>query len=157
MPRFLLHPLYTAVFAVILLAVVPRAEIKRLSIHGIIFGGLIDVLVHAFGYITGLYAWVEYGPFGFIGVHIFANIAWAIYFIIFFYLLPEKKPLNYLFVGTGIFYSVIYYNLVLDLGIFIAKSRLLFPLVGFSFWFIIVTWGFYKLEKYIEVKKIKRV
>jgi len=139
-----------------MLALVPRADIRRLAIHGIIFGGMMDVLVHAFGYVTGLFSWIQYGPFGFIGVHIFANVAWAIFFILFFYLLPEKKPLNYLFVGAAIFFSIMYYNLVLSLGIFKARSRFIFPLLGFSFWFVLATWGFYKLERFIEVKKIKR-
>lgn len=156
MPKFLLHPLYTAIFALILIALVPRTDIRRLSVHGIIFGGMMDVLVHSFGYVTGLFAWTEYGPFGFIGVHLFANVAWSIFFILFFYFMPTKKPLNYLFVGAGIFFSVLYYNLVLDLGIFQAKSRLIFPLLGFSFWFIVATWGFYKLDRFIEVKRIKR-
>lgn len=157
MPKYLLHPLYMVAFATILILLVPRADIRRLSIHGIIFGGFMDVLVHSFGYVTGLFAWIEYGPFGFIGVHIFAHIAWSAFFIMYFYFLPKKNPLNYLFAGAGVFLSIIYYNLVLDLGIFIAKSRLIFPLLGFSLWFSIATWGFYKLQRFIEVKKIKRI
>ncbi|HWQ71659.1 MAG TPA: hypothetical protein VN370_04975 [Desulfitobacteriaceae bacterium] len=152
MPKFLIYPIYTISFALILIANVPREEIKRFSIYGIIFGGIIDLLVHAFGYLTGLFSWVNYGPFGFIGVHIFANITWAIFFIAYFYFLPEKKPLNYLYAAAGVIFATIYYNMVIDLGILRATDRIILPLVGFSLWFSTATWGYYKLRNFIENK-----
>jgi len=36
---------YTLIFATILVAVVPKAEIRRLSIYGIIFGAIFDVVL----------------------------------------------------------------------------------------------------------------
>ncbi|WP_068966395.1 hypothetical protein [Desulfosporosinus sp. BG] len=150
MPKFLLYPIFTTVFALILIVNVPKIEIRRLSIYGIIFGGIMDAMVHFFGYVTGLFAWTNYGPFGFIGVHIFADVTWSIFFILYFYFLPLQKPLNYLFACAGIFFSVLYYNLVIDMGILKTESRILLPLLGFVVWFSLATWGFYKLNAYIE-------
>lgn len=155
MPKYFLYPIITLLFSLILIAVVPKFEIRRLSIYGIIFGGIMDTLVHLFGYVTGFFAWVNYGPFGFIAVHIFANVAWSIFFILYFYFLPKYKPLNYLFVCAGIFFSMVYYNLVINLGILYSQSRFLLPSLGFTFWFLVATWGFYKLNHFIEGKQIE--
>jgi hypothetical protein len=97
MPGFILHPLHTLVFAGALIAIVPRKEIQRLSIFGIMFGGFMDAIVHAFGYITGWFAWTNYGPFGFIGVHLLVIFPGASFFIFNFYFLPRIKPFCYIF------------------------------------------------------------
>ena len=152
MPKYFIYPIFTMIFSIVLLANVPRKEIRRLSIYGIIFGGILDSLVHLFGYFTGLFSWINYGPFGFIGVHIFANVSWSIFFILYFYFLPLQKPLNYVFVGSGIFFSLMYYNMVVDLGILKSSSRVWLPLLGFVVWFSIATWGYYKLNRFIEEK-----
>jgi len=152
MPKYFMFPIFTMVFSIVLLANVPRKEIRRLSIYGIIFGGILDSLVHLFGYFTGLFSWINYGPFGFIGVHIFANVSWSIFFILYFYFLPLQKPLNYVFVGSGIFFSLMYYNMVVDLGILKSSSRVWLPLLGFVVWFSTATWGYYKLNRFIEGK-----
>ncbi|MHB8075394.1 hypothetical protein [Desulfosporosinus fructosivorans] len=156
MPLYFIYPIFTTIFSVILLANVPRKEIQRLSIYGIIFGGILDSLIHIFGYFTGLFAWINYGPFGFIGVHIFANVSWSIFFILYFYFLPPQKPLNYVFAGSGIFFSLMYYNMVVDLGILKSSSRVWLPLLGFVVWFSIATWGYYKLNSFIERKTFQK-
>lgn len=156
MPDYFIYPIFTVIFAIILMANVPRQEIQRLSIYGIIFGGIIDVLVHSFGYVTGLFSWINYGPFGFIGVHLFPSLSWSIFFILYFYFLPKQKPLNYIFAVVGIFFSALYHTMLLDLGILKSVSRFILPLLGFSAWFSIATWGFYKLNSFIE-RKTRRV
>jgi hypothetical protein len=155
MPKFLIYPIYTISFALILIANVPKKEIKPLSIYGIIFGGIMDVLIHAVGYITGLFSWINYGPFGFIGVHIFANVTWTIFFILYFYFLPAHKSLIYLYTAAGVLFGTIYYNMVIDLGILKSVDRILLPILGFALWFSIATWGFYKLNNFIEDKTRK--
>jgi len=156
MPKYFIYPIYTVMFALILLANVPKKDIQRLSIYGIIFGGMMDALVHIFGYVTGLFSWINYGPFGFIGVHIFADVTWSIFFILYFYFLPLQKPLNYVFAGGGIFFSLMYYNMVIDLGILKSASRIWLPLLGFVVWFSIATWGYYKLNHFIEDKTSRK-
>ena len=68
------------------------------------------------------------------------------------YILPKQKPLNYLFAVVGIFFSTLYHTMLLDLGILKSASRIILPLLGFSVWFSIATWGFYKLNSFIERK-----
>lgn len=153
MPKFLIYPIYTISFALILIAIVPKKDIRQFSIYGIIFGGIMDALVHTVGYVTGLFSWINYGPFGFIGVHIFANVTWTIFFIAYFYFLPKQKPLNFIYAAAGVFFAAIYYNMVIDLGILKAVDRIVLPLVGFAVWFSIATWGYYKLKSFIEDKE----
>ena len=114
-----------------------------------------DILLLVFGNITGLFGWINYGPLGFKGLTLFSSISWAIFFILYFYFLPSKKPLNYLFAIVGIVFSIIYTNLVINLGVFKSYSRILLPLISFSAWFSITTWGFYKLNNFIESEEKK--
>jgi hypothetical protein len=150
MPKYLIYPTFTVIYALILLALVSRKDIHRLSLFGIVFGGIMDCLVHSFGYITGLFAWTNYGPFGFIGVHLFGNISWSIFFILFYYFLPGSRPFQYIFVAAAVFASILYYNLLIDIGVFYALGRFVLPFVGFTIWFSIATWGFLKYSHYIE-------
>ncbi len=152
MPKYFLYIIFTIGFSLILIATVPKMEIRRLSIHGIIFGGMMDVLVHVFGNVTGLFAWVNYGPLGVMGIPIFASISWAMFFIMYFYFIPVIRPLNYVFAGASVFFSVLYFNLMIDVGILKSSSRFLVPVMGFAVWFSIATWGYYKLSHFIEVK-----
>lgn len=152
MPKYYIYLIYTTIFALILLATVPKNEIQRLSIYGIIFGGMMDILMLIFGKVTGLFAWINYGPFGFMGIPIFSNVSWAIFFIMYFYFLPKQKPFNYIFAGAGVLFSILYTNLVIDLGIFKSYNRTWLPLIAFVGWFSIATWGHYKLNSFIEGK-----
>lgn len=155
MPKYFLYLIYTTIFALILIATVPKKEIKRLAIYGIIFGGMMDVLMLIFGNVTGLYAWINYGPLGFMGIPIFSNVSWAIFFILYFYFLPSTKPLNYLYASAGVIFSILYTNMLIDLGVFKAYNRTLLPLIAFIGWFTTATWGYYKLNSFIESKDKK--
>ena len=46
-PEYYTYPVYTLVIALGLIALVPRKDIKRLAIYGIIFGGVSDIIVIA--------------------------------------------------------------------------------------------------------------
>lgn len=152
MPRYYIYPIYTTVFALILLATVPKKEIHRLSIYGIIFGGMMDVLLLVFGNVTGLFGWINYGPLGFMGITLFSNVSWAIFFILYFYFLPSKKPLNYIYASVAIVFSISYTNLVINLGVFQSYNRISLPLIAFIVWYLTATWGYYKLNNFIEGK-----
>lgn len=152
MPKYFIYLIFTFVFSVILIATVPKLEIQRLSIHGIIFGGMMDVLVHVFGNITGLFAWINYGPLGVMGIPMFPSISWSMFFIMYFYFIPVIKPLHYVFASASVFFSLLYFNLMIDVGILKSSSRFLVPVMGFAVWFSIATWGYYRLNHYIEVR-----
>lgn len=146
MVQHLIYLINVAVFSLILVIVVPRKDIRRLSIYGIIFGTLMDIIALLIGKATGLFGFINYGPFGFKGISIFASGAWAIYFILYFYFLPENKLLISIYALTGIIFSVLYTNMVIELGIFSTVSRILLPLIVFSIWFTVATWGYLKLN-----------
>lgn len=157
MPKYFLYLIYTAVFSFILLALVPKKQIRQLSFYGIIFGGLMDVIMLTLGKITGLFGWINYGPLGFIGYPIFASISWAIYFILYYYFLPEDKILIFIYTGVGVMFSVLYTNVVINLDIFFSKSRILLPLLSFIFWFTFATWGYLRLKRYVQAKHKMRI
>ncbi|WP_088227285.1 hypothetical protein [Desulfosporosinus sp. FKB] len=156
MPKYLIYPLYAAVFAVILSVCVPRKDIQRLSIHGIIFGGVFEVILHMLGKLTGLYGWYAHGPLGYMGIQIFSPVSWGIFFILYFYFLPKYKPLNYIYMATAIIFSILYTNLVISLGVFHCYDRFFVPLIAFIFWFSVATWGYYKLSNFIEKKEMNK-
>lgn len=151
MPKYFIYLIYTAIFATILIATVPKQEIRRLSIYGIIFGGMMDVVALIGGKITGLYGWINYGPFAFMGIPIFSSLSWAIYYIMYFYFLPPQKPLTYIYAAAGIVFSILYTNLIIDLGVFQSPySRFFLPLFVFIIWYSIATWGYYRLTAYFQ-------
>lgn len=139
--------IYTGIFGAILVTTVPKKEIRYLAIYGIIFGAILDVLAIIFGRITGLYGYINYGPLGMMGLHFFAPISWTLFYMLYFYFLPKRKPLMYVYVASAIFYSIFFANLIVNLGIFNLTHRLLDPLIAFSIWIPTATWGFLWLTK----------
>jgi hypothetical protein len=129
-------------------AVVPRKDIHRLSIYGILFGAIGDVFVIISGKVFGLFEYVNYEPFGLMGIPFFAPISWTIYFILYFYFMPKERPFIYIYVISAIGYSILFGNLLVNLGLMIYHyNRLILPLITFSFWFVLITWGYLKLTK----------
>jgi len=136
---------YTFIFALIMFAVVPRAEIRRLSIYAIIFGAIFDVIAATIGYLTGKFGYIDYQEFGVMALHFFAPISWAIYYILYFYFLPEKNIYRYIYVLSGIFYSVMFSQVIGKLGILRPGELLIYPIALFCIWFPLATWGYLKL------------
>ncbi|MHB8126225.1 MAG: hypothetical protein ACYDEJ_11405 [Desulfitobacteriaceae bacterium] len=139
--------IYTGIFAVILVATVPRKEIHRLSIYGIIFGGVFDILVVIIGNLTGSFRYINYEPFGLIGIHFMSPISWAIFFIIYFYFLPNKKPYIFIYATIAIFYSILFCQMITKLGVLKLSHGIIDSIIPFVFWFPIVTWGYLRLTK----------
>lgn len=139
--------IYTFVFAAILIATVPKREIRRLSIYGIIFGAVLDVVVVEIANLTGSFKYINYEPFGLIGLHFMAPISWAIFFIMYFYFLPEKKFYIYFYITTAIFYSMLFCQMITKLGVLELKHGIIDSIVPFVIWFPAVTWAYCKLER----------
>lgn len=139
--------LYTLIFSVILVAVVPKTEIRRLSIYGIIFGAIFDVVFVSIANITGSFRYINYESFGLIGIHFLAPISWAIFFILYFYFLPNKRPYIYLYIISGVFYSMMFCQMITKLGVLKLSHGIIDSIIPFVFWFPLATWGYLKLEK----------
>lgn len=138
--------IYTFVFTAILVAAVPKKEIRRLSIYGIIFGAVLDIVVVEIGNLTNSFRYINYEPFGLIGLHFMAPISWAIFFIIYFYFLPEKKSYIYIYTIMAVFYSMLFCQMLTKLGVLELRHGIIDSIVPFVIWFPIVTWAYCKLE-----------
>jgi hypothetical protein len=147
MPINLIPFIYTGIFAIILVAVVPRKEIHRLSIYGIIFGGIFDIVVVTIANITGSFRYINYEPYGLIGIHFAAPISWSIFFMLYFYFLPEKKPYIYLYTVIGIFYSIMFCQMIAKIGIIKLSHGLIDSIIPFIFWYPIAIWAYLRLNK----------
>lgn len=144
MPLYLITPLYTAIFALIVIAVIPKEEIKRLAVYGIFFGALLNILTLLIGSLTGKYCFINFEPLGISFIPFFPPISWTLFFMLYFYFMP-KKPWLYIYAASGIFYSILFGNMITNLGIFKLSHRLLLPLIAFTIWFSIATWGYLRL------------
>jgi len=139
--------IYTAIFALILIATVPKMEIRRLSIYGILFGAVADILVVGFAVITGSFSYINYEPFGLMGIHFFAPISWAIFYIIYFYFLPERKSYMYIYVTLAIFFSMLFCQMLTKLGVLRLAHGMYDSTIPFIIWFPTVTWAYLRLIK----------
>jgi len=143
MPIYLIYPIYTAILMLIVLAVVPRKQIKKLAFYCIIFGAAADVLVLILLNLIGAGGYLNYGPFAFMGIPFFPPLAWVAFFILLFYLLPEKSHWNYIYVLIAAGYSTMFSNVLENLGLFRWNyGNLVIPYVIYLLWFSIATWYF---------------
>lgn len=149
MPKYFIYVIYTSVLSLILLAVVPRRDIHRLAIYGIIFGGVIEaVLVLTLDRVITVIKYTNYGPFAVSGFPFFPVIAWTVYTILFLYFLPERKPWNYAFIAVSSAYSTVFANVLVNLGIFeLHYHRLIVPLLIYLPWHYFVAWAYTKLTQ----------
>ncbi|MHB1126796.1 MAG: hypothetical protein ACYC2T_07525 [Bacillota bacterium] len=165
MPTYLKIPMYTAVFALLVITVVPRKEIRRLAVYGIIFGAIMDVIVLSGGQLLGTFEYINFSPLGFWFIPFFAPISWALFFILYFYFFPKNKLIMYVYVASGIGYSIFFAQLLFNTGImaiyppnFIPYNyfRIIAPVSVFLIWFPVSTWSFLKLSGYFESKPEKQ-
>lgn len=138
--------IYSLIFAVILVAVVPKNEIRRLGIYGIIFGAIFDVVFVSIANLTGSFRYINYEPFGLIGIHFMAPFSWAIFFILYFYFLPNKRSYIYLYTISGIFYSMMFCQMITKLGVLKLSHGIIDSIIPFVLWFPLATWGYLKIS-----------
>lgn len=143
-----IYPIYTSILALIAVILVPRQEIKRLARYGIFFGAVAEFFFIEFIGLIGMGEYLNFKYFGAFGVPFFPPIAWTVYFIMFFYLLPKRKPWIYLFPAIASCYSVFFSNILQALGIFkwnYGNPILPFILV-YAPWHFVMTWIYLKIE-----------
>ncbi len=145
MPIKFIPFIYTFIFFAVLVLVVPKAEIRRLSVYGIIFGAVFDVVLVGFANMIGAFSYINYEPFGLMGIHFFAPISWAIFFILYFYFLPDKKPYIYIYGTAAVFYSMLFCQTITKLGVLQLTHGIVDSIIPFLIWFPAATWGYLKL------------
>jgi hypothetical protein len=138
--------------------VIPRKDIHNLALLGIFYGAVIDIFWIIVIRITGAGGYLNYGPLAFKGVPFMPPIAWTVFFIMFLFFLPGKKPWNYLFAAIAAGYSVFFSNVLSNLGIFHwTFSKVLFPFGLYLTWTLFVTWSYAKYgKKFIQDVIMKR-
>ncbi len=142
MPAKAIPFLYAAIFGVILVNVVPKKDLHRLFIYGLIFGGILDIIFVGFANLIGEFQYINYEPFGLMGIHFMAPISWTIYFMIYFYFLPEKKLYRVIYTLAGILYSMVFCQMITKLGVLKLTHGIVDSTVPFVIWFPLATWGY---------------
>ena len=91
----------------------------------------------------GIAGYINYGPFGFLGMPFFPLLAWTFFFVIYLYLLPEKFPWNLIFSVTAAAFSLIFSNILQNLGIFVwGTDRIFTPAFVYLLWMLFVTYTY---------------
>lgn len=153
MPLYLIFPIYTAILMLLVLAVVPRDQIKKLSLFAIIFGACTDFVVIVVIAILGIGEYINIGPFGFMGIPFFPLMAWTAFFVLYFYFFPEKTPWNYIYVLAAAGYSTMFSNVLENLGVFRWNyGNLVVPYLIYLAWFSLASW--YYLKDTTEEEKV---
>jgi hypothetical protein len=152
-PLFLLYPLYTSVIALVMLAVVPRESIRRLVPFALLFGAVFDgIWLLLLGGVLGIARYINFSPFGVLGIPFFPPLAWTFFFVLYLYLLPDKSPWNYGFSVTSAIYATMFSNVLQNLQLFEWRgNRLLLPLAVYLIWMLAVTLIY---QKYFKETKI---
>ncbi|KAF1083969.1 hypothetical protein SPSYN_02881 [Sporotomaculum syntrophicum] len=145
MPLHFIYPVYSALLMLLVLAVVPREQIKKLSLFAIIFGAGADLVVIVVITILGVGEYINIGPFGFMGIPFFPLLAWTAFFILYFYFFPEKIPWSYIYVLLAAGYSTMFSNVLENLGIFRWNyGNLVVPYLIYLGWFSLASWYYLK-------------
>ncbi len=153
MSLYLIYPIYTVILMLIVFAAVPRKQIKKLVLYGIIFGAIADVFVIVLLKLIGAGGYLNLGPFGFMGIPFFPPLAWSAFFILLLHFFPEKGHWNYIYVLIAAGYSTFFSNVLENLGIFQWNyGGLVVPYVIYSLWFFSATWYFQNDMKNEEMK-----
>lgn len=142
-----IYPLYTGIIALAVILLVPKQEIRRLFIYAIIFGGVANVTVIVFNMLFSFGGHINYGVFGLGGFSFFPPLAWTLWFILFFWFLPERTVLIAIYVVSAAAYSMFFSNVLINLNIFEWKlHKVIYPLGLYVVWFSIAAWGYLKMR-----------
>lgn len=149
MPGYIVHPIYTAVLAVILVTLVPRAWIRRLFIFGLTFGAVGDfVAISLLTVLLGVGGHKNFGPFGFGPIPFFPPLAWTIWFMMFFYFLPDGLVWKVIYVVTAAGHAVLFSHVLSNFNVFQWNAGpLLVPFLIYLTWFSLSTWGYERLTR----------
>lgn len=157
MPPYFIYIIYTSALASIAFVLVPRKKIRQLSIYGMLLGAFFDIVAIFVFRFLGIGEYTNIGPLGLLYVPFFPPIAWTIYFIIYFYLLPKNKPWIYFYIIMAAGYSTMFSNVLQNLGILKwYYGSIIIPFFIYLIWYSLATWVYYLLVFSGEIKHIMR-
>lgn len=147
MHKYLIYPIYTGLLALVVVTLIPRKEIRRLSFYAILFGGVFDIFAIGLYGILGMVEWVGYEPFGKFGIPFFVPLSWVAYFTIFFYFMPQNTPWKYIYPAITAGFNLLFALVLQELGIFQWHySPLLLLGLVYLPWQYVSAWLFWRWE-----------
>lgn len=139
----MLYPLYSAALALVMFAAVPKEKIRRLVPFAVLYGSVGDALWLLILGFFNLGGYINYGPFAFLGMPFFPLLAWTFFFTVYLYFLPDAYPWNYIFTLAATGYSLLFSNVLQNLGIFQwTAGRFWIPLAVYLIWMTLVTYTY---------------
>lgn len=148
MEKYMIYLIYTSILAIVLVLLVPKETIKKSAMLGIICGAIGDVVVILLLGLLNIGEYLNYGPFHLEIIPFFPPFAWTIWYILYFYFLPDQKYLRYIYVFSAASYSTMFSNVLAHLGIFKWNySNVILPFIIYLTWISISTFGTLKLQK----------
>ncbi len=145
--------IFVAITAIGAYAIIPKQDLKKYFLYGLVFGAVGDILVYSTIHSLGLAGYLGFEELKVLNDYsIFTPITWLFAFMIFFYFLPVRPVFLIIYIAawTALNYSV---GLVMEnLGLFWhAHIYYYFEPLVFAAWYSIAAFGFRKLEKRYRV------
>ena len=147
MPLSLIYLLYTFILILLAWIIIPKDGIKRLFIYALFFGAIGDMFWIVLYKLLNVGGYINYGPFGFLGLPFLPQIAWTCFILIYFYLLPKQKISRLIYTIFAALYCLFFSNVLLNLGIFYWNyGRVILPYFTYLIWLSLGTYGYLKIK-----------
>jgi hypothetical protein len=136
-------------FAVTTFVMIPKQYYKKFFIYGFIYGGILDIVII---FILEAFGLIEYKNMGVFNIFdkfsFWTPIAWLFVFMLYFYLLPEKKKYLYPYFLGFTFFGIMVGQVLKNFGLYDIKPiyKYFQPLIIFS-WFALSAWIYIKGEQ----------
>lgn len=144
---------FAAILVLASIVLIPRNLYKKYFLYGLVFGGLVDILLVSLLHFIGVLNYKNMGVTSILGLFSFwTPIAWIFYFMIYFYFLPVRRSflIPYVILFVALNYSV---------GLVMSQSGL-YEIIGvykyiqpfiYLLWSSISAWTFLKSEHRVLV------
>ncbi|WP_045575079.1 hypothetical protein [Desulfosporosinus sp. I2] len=139
------YPSYILIAFIVVLITIPKNDLKKYFIYGVLLGGLGDVVVVGiFQNFLNIIWFKNAGIFNVLGQNILSPPSWILTVMIFLSFLPQQKTFQYIYVFAFALFSVCYGYLVHNIGLFDFRPWFYpsFAYLTFLFWWSFITWIF---------------
>ncbi len=114
------YPIFALLMLFLVLAFVPRKEIKKLFWFSLLWGSTVDAVLILLFRMLNLYHYVKLEPFNFLGAPLWIPLAWSPAFILFIYFYPNRKEWYY-----TTFYIAAFSMMGVAIGLFFTQVGLI--------------------------------
>ncbi len=114
------YPLFAFFLFFLVLAFVPRAEIKKLFWFSLLWGSTVDSIIIFLMRRLNLFHYIKLEPFNLFGVPLWIPLAWSQAIILFIYFYPNRKEWYY-----NLFYIAFFAGAGVGIGFFFSQAGLI--------------------------------